>query len=85
MIFWREGESFIHLLHVNMLLLDVGFIFLCLELFVCLSKTLAKLIVGGGGGGLVVVFLEFICCISLLELFACVSKTLAKLIVGEEE
>ena len=47
LIFWREGESFIHLLHVHMLLLDVVFIFLCLELFVCLSKTLAKLIVGG--------------------------------------
>ena len=32
-----------------------------------------------------VVFLEFICCISLLELFACLSKTFVKLIVGEEE
>ena len=58
LIFWREGESFIHLLHVNMLLLDVGFIFLCLELFVCLSKTLAKLIVGGEEEALWLYFLN---------------------------
>ena len=29
LIFWREGESFIYLLHVNILLLDVGFVIFC--------------------------------------------------------